>query len=869
MEIKAISLLMGYLGGRLLPFIYLIIFVLSKNKRAVNIKNTTRKVIAIILGLFINILAWVGMNAYFYKEFKKEVFIEKVHSLLLHNGDIQYFLLSFAMGMIFAVVCGYVLRRFVYKSWHVEKKQESIAIAGVSLGLFSIMLAFGTEEYFQSKIVINEICSDNESYALDGETVVEGYIEICNTGMFPCELSGLFLSDDLYNLQKLPLEGYDIPSQGVLAVSCTDSANSFAVNNEGETIYLSNEDGKILEQIELGKLESDTAYIRTADAKWEIGSCTPNMTNDAVTEILVEQPVLSHNSGFYDEAFALEISSSPDTIIYYTLDGSTPDEGSYIYEEPIEVYDRSGEPNVVKAVQNVVREWKEYEPSQNPTKKAFLIRALAMDNAGNKSDIVTATYFVGIDEYKEKDVISLVVDPEDLFDAEKGIYVTGKVYDEWYLNGQQGDEPLPNFRQKGREWEREAVFELFDNSESVFQQDVGVRIQGASGRESALKRFSIYARKDYSGSNVFDYTFFDNAVPSHSIVLREPVTDVICQELMEGRGIPYQRARKVYLFLNGELWYGSYLREKYSEQYFEEYYGIDEDNLIVIEGNSVGSGVETDMVHFNEFYRYMEENDFSDDAMYQELGTKMDIQNYIDFLVTNLYCGNMDIAFEKTKNVVMWRSREPEDGTYNDCKWRFALYDMDSMTWNSREFYGVEHRAEINSFSQQPEHATLPYNQTTLFAALKQNDNFCKQFVLSFMDIMNTYFSLDQVEETLIKYEKSATDWADGYMEKRPEYMKTYMAEEFGLVGTVENVTLYNADENKGTITINTVTPNMKKGTWTGEYFTDYPVIVTAEPKEGYKFAGWSGSVVSQEISIEVPISEGGIELRAEFQKIE
>ena len=61
----------------------------------------------------------------------------------------------------------------------------------------------------------------------------------------------------------------------------------------------------------------------------------------------------------------------------------------------------------------------------------------------------------------------------------------------------------------------------------------------------------------------------------------------------------------------------------------------------------------------------------------------------------------------------------------------------------------------------------------------------------------------------------------------------------------------------------------MKNGSWTGEYFTDYPVTVTAQPMEGYEFAGWSGSIESDEITIEVPVSEGGIELRAEFQKIE
>lgn len=750
------------------------------------------------------------------------------------------------------------------------KYKGIVLLAVLSLLFLFLIMGLGVTEYLQSKIVINEICSNNESYVVGVNEQIEDYIELCNTGAYECSLDGLYLSDDIYELQKLSLDGIVIPAGGLYLVSCTEEGNSFSINNKGEIIYLSNEDGKILEQVEVGELKKDTAYIRSAEAEWLIGDCTPSMPNQNsnTAEVIVKQPVLSHGSGFYDEAFELKISSDKDTIIYYTLDGSIPNEGSYIYGEPLEVYDKSGEPNVWKAKQNVVRKWLEYEPDQTPAQKAFIVRALAMDNAGNKSDVVTATYFVGNNEFRDVDVVSLVVDPDELYDAEKGIYVTGAEYDNWYLNGEDGDQPIPNFRQKGREWEREAVFELFDNSESVLKQNVGIRIQGASGREGALKRFSVYAREGYDDSDVFDYNFFENEVPSHSIVLREPVTDAICQELMDGRGLPYQRARRVFLFLNGEYFYATYIREKYSEQYFDEYCGIDKDELIVIEGAGVSSGVETDMVYFNEFYDYMTDSDFSDEIVYRELGEIMDIQNYIDFLVTNIYLGNMDIAFEKTKNVVMWRSREASDGKYNDCKWRFALYDMDSVTWNSKEFYGVENRAEINSFSQQPEHADLPYNQSAFFVALKVNADFCQQFVLSFMDIMNVYFVPEHVNEVLMKYDKNVEEWAEGYMIKRPEYMKQYLAEEFGLTGTIENVTLNNKDESMGRIILNTITPEMKNGSWTGEYFTDYPLTVTAQPMEGYEFVGWSGSVVSNELTVEVPVTEGGIELTAEFQKI-
>ena len=757
---------------------------------------------------------------------------------------------------------------FSNKKKYKKKNRGAAALFIVSAAFVLLMLGLHVEDYYQSQIVINEICSDNESYALGEEEQFDDYVEIYNKGRFDYRISGLYLSDDPYELKKISLDGVDISAGSVFVVACVDSGNSFSINNKGEVIYLSNEDGEILDKVEVGKLESDIAYIRNTEGKWQIGNCTPGVSNDTAIRVSVEMPVLSHASGFYDKAFDLEITSSEDTVIYYTLDGSVPDEGSHIYEGAITVYDKSQEPNVGLAMQNVVRNWQEYEPDAEPVEKAFLIRAIAMDNAGNKSDVVTATYFVGLEDYIGHDVVSLIVDPKDLYDSETGIYVTGAEYDAWYLNGQEGDQPIPNFRKKGREWEREGAFELFSDGESIFQQNVGVRVQGASGREFALKRFSIYARDEYSGSDKLMEPLYDNEVTSHSVVLRDVIADAICQEFAQDRDIPYQRSRRVYLFVNGEFWQRTYIREKYSSQYFEDYYGIDKDNLIVIEGNAVGSGVETDMVHFNEFYDYVVENDFSDDTMYRELGDMMDIPNFIDFLCFNIYCGNMDIAFEKTKNVVMWKSRDIEQGDYSDCKWRFALYDMDSMQWNSLEYYEVDNRAEINSFSQKPEHADLPYNQSFLYAALRKNADFCEQFVVTFMDLLNTNFKQENAAEVLWRYGKKL-EWTDSYYELRPEYIKKYMAEEFELTGTIETITLHNEDETQGKIILNTITPDMKNGSWTGEYFTDYPVTVTAQPMEGYEFAGWSGSIESDEITIEVPVSEGGIELRAEFQKIE
>ena len=99
--------------------------------------------------------------------------------------------------------------------------------------------------------------------------------------------------------------------------------------------------------------------------------------------------------------------------------------------------------------------------------------------------------------------------------------------------------------------------------------------------------------------------------------------------------------------------------------------------------------------------------------------------------------------------------------------------------------------------------------------------------------------------------------------------MKSYLAKEFELTGSVETVTIKDLDESKGYVTINTIDLFQENGQWSGEYYTDYPVTVTAHPWDGYEFVGWSGSIDSTETTVEVPVTTGGITIKAEFQKIE
>ena len=111
---------------------------------------------------------------------------------------------------------------------------------------------------------------------------------------------------------------------------------------------------------------------------------------------------------------------------------SDPTTASERYTGPITVQDMTSQPNKYSARTDITAYTDILAPDEGVL-KAAVVRAIAVDSQGRTSSIATKTYFVGstnVDKYKNMKVISLVTDPSNLFDYEKGIYVTGKVYEE-------------------------------------------------------------------------------------------------------------------------------------------------------------------------------------------------------------------------------------------------------------------------------------------------------------------------------------------------------------------------------------------------------------------------------------------------------
>lgn len=745
---------------------------------------------------------------------------------------------------------------------------KKILIFIAAVGMCIVIVLMNVTD--KPKIVINEVCTRNGSIGVDEESIGKDYIELYNTTDEMISLSGWYLSDDKKNPCKYRLtENYIDPGESVLLYATgeleKENEINFKFSSSGETIYLHDSEGKLVDEVYVPKLDLDTAYARNQDGatEWSVKEPTPGASNETAAVLgkeVLKTPVFSHKSGYYDDEFVLTISADFGEKIYYTMDGSKPTKDSECYpENGILIQNHADSNNVIQNLQKLVPDWKDYEAVEEKSDKITVIRAIAMDKDNHVSKTVTASYIVGQEEYKNAKVMSIVAEPEELY-GEEGIFVTGKAYDDWYLSNEMSrnhvydvgwteNYELSNFWKDGRSNEVIGNVQIFDEGQEILNQKTGIRVQGNYTRLQAHKNLQLISRKAYSGDRLFETSIFEE-YDRHALYVSAVPEKAYCLGFAEGRSLGTQRYVECPLFINGDYWYTAVLMEKYDEEYFRDHYQIEPDNILYMKDQEAVIG--EDFKHlYEDLDDKVEDGSIESSDKIMMLYETIDIQSFIDWLCFNLYLCNNDVSI--IKNCVMWRSIESGDGLNEDGKWRWLLYDIDHCA--------ISGKTESTDFSDFSIISTNFY-----YRALKKYNKFCEQMTMTAMDMMNTSFTAGNVVKLLERWGLDLS-YGDEFFKNRPKYMLQSLRNEFGLTGSLEKVTVSSNDPKAGKILLNTIEPDLTNGSWTGEYFTDYPIKATAVPNEGYRFVKWSQAIDSTENYVKVPVLEGGIHLEAVFEK--
>lgn len=719
---------------------------------------------------------------------------------------------------------------------------------------------------------ITDVCRRYEVRTVNkvtGTDLPEDYssVTLCNDGIYRNDVKSLYLSVEEDDLMQISIPAISLAPGESYTFELSDSRTLQIKKDAGSVVYLSDKQGHILDQVTIPAL-SEGAHYQKVDAGWEV----INPLGDSEETVVVPMPVFSAESGLYDKPFELTLSAEPGLTVYYTLDCSDPDTSALLYTSPISIYDRSGEENVLLNVPQLTLDYLENTRHVKPVGKCMVVRAVAVDSDGRVSAIATNSYFIGEQWAARKDlcVLSVVSDPEGLV-GPTGILVAGPEYDAWYQDafsntpaGEKVDRTEGRFKanlyQQGTAWEREADIQIFSDGKLQHQHTAGIRISGNSSRTNYLKRLSIYAREEYIGSNLFPYKIVNDA-QQHSLLIRDGDMHAICQRLCAERDTLTVSSIPAVFFLNGELVYKGNIYEKFNETNIANKYGLVKDNLVLVKNGELPSYAQYGANPYSGIRNFLQTHDMQLPESYEEYNRIIDIQSYIDTVCINAYLANTDLT-DLYGNTLLFHTIVPENQSFGDSRWRFGLIDMD-LVWGS-EISGVGKTEPwaLDTFNVQSSWNS-PLNEFIIFAALKVNAEFCRQFTLTYMDLINTIFTVENT--TAVLDEMQITDnKTRQFFEKRAEYAIEDLAEEFELTGTVESVTL-SSNRSSAPITINTVTPVLTEGVWSGDYFTDYPVTVTASESDfdHWEITACGQTTTSTALTLEVPVSIGGVQIYA------
>ena len=220
----------------------------------------------------------------------------------------------------------------------------------IYFGLIAIVIWSITSIAIAQNVLINEFMALNESVLVDEDQAYSDWIEIHNAGDTAVALQGWALTDD----KELPLKWLfpDITINAgeylVVFASGKDHAEAenelhtnFKLNGSGEYLALNDPSGSAVTLFDPGYpvQKSDYSFGWYDSSYIEFTDPTPGEDNSLSTGVVTPVPTFNMEHGFFESPFQLRISSSlAKAKIYYTNDGTTPDENhGTLYTSEIEI----------------------------------------------------------------------------------------------------------------------------------------------------------------------------------------------------------------------------------------------------------------------------------------------------------------------------------------------------------------------------------------------------------------------------------------------------------------------------------------------------------------------------------------------------
>ena len=552
-------------------------------------------------------------------------------------------------------------------------------------------------------VMINELLAESVEGLTDEDGANVDWIELHNAGTSAVSLHGWGLTDDLARPHQWVFPEVNLPARGYLVVfasgkdrrstaSGSPLHTNFKLGVEGEYLGLFSPDTPARAVSELapgyGEQRPGYGYGRQPGGVWGYyAQPTPGSANgsSSITNVVSK---VHFNVGrcTFNRPFDLWLSCpTPGATVRYTTDGSTPTEISgQAYGGPLRL------------------------------QRSVVVRAAAFKPRHLPSVVQTHTYiYFPSTRLRSAPVISLTTDASHLYGT----------------SGIMEYSPR-NTTKQGIAWERPVSFEyLTPDGAGSFQVDCGIRVAGGgyvrerynyNSSELPWNKYSfrLYFRGDYGPGRLRYPLFPDTTVDNFdTITLRAGMNDhsnpllrdEMVRQLAADVGQVSSRGTFVTVLLNGRS-VGVYNPcERIDVDFLRTYHGGTNDWDLLGSNSELLDG---DTIEWNRLRTFINTRDLAEPGNYLEAGRQLDLVNFVDYLLPQIYADNDDWPYNN------WRAaRERVPGS------RFRFY-----VWDAEWAFGYQgHSPSHNTIANQLSSTSPPWGSTDIqriFNGLKLSPEF-------------------------------------------------------------------------------------------------------------------------------------------------
>ena len=692
-----------------------------------------------------------------------------------------------------------------------------------------IVLAIAMELHIKAKtpLMFTEVCVANIDQTIDYSYNYGSWVEVYNQGYTDVSLDGWYVSDNVMNLMKHKLSGYDVLKPGYYQCLFFDhnvvdgeyGPNAakqvrFKLDRQGGTLYLSRNGKDVDLSVSYPESIPRCSYARVGlDAnEWQYcGMPTPGKTNAGhYAQECLPTPEVNCDSRLFTSDFNVHVQIPSGATLRYTTDGSTPTLTN----------GKTSSDGHFHIVQTTVLRLRLFSDDKLP------------------SGVVTRTYI-----YKDKDyylpIVAVTTDPRNLYDNMIGCYVDGK-------NGitGRGSNGKSNLNM---DWERPVNFEyLTSDGEMVINQETSFEVAGGWSRHFKPASFKVQAKKLYDGNGHFDYPVFKNKpyCEYKQLLIRNGgnnnrtyggprIMDAITQQVLTSSGfyVDAQEFQPAHVFINGKYLAMMNVREPSNRFHGAANYGYDDDE---VDGFEYSSGSYHQKGGTREAFDRMIQLSYNADTEegYKRIAEILDIDEFVRYMATICYTGTSDWVMNNN-NVKGYRSSaKTSGGAQDEGKFHFVFFDQD-LTW------------EKNNNVEELDANEIVY----LYRNLKENSKFRKEFVTAYCILHGSIYTPERCQYiadsicTLVKdalaldgrhttatYRKlQQTMWEESHRDARIQSLiKSY---------SLSNKINVDLGTNCSFARIQIEGMEVPFSKFSGVLFA--PVTITTNVAEGYRFIGW------------------------------